>query len=184
MFFLPQTILIDLRHGAIGAAAELAIGADIRFAHEQSSIHFNHLDMGLIPACGGVGFLSTVIPKSTAKNWVLSSQPITMNELISSGFIYKSYTDETIIKTQMKKISEQSPVARIQAKRSMLESIIPDLEHAMEYEKNFAFGAMYAEDWKRSIKAKLEGKKPEFISAMEFKDILKTHKKLNVTAEN
>ncbi|OFZ27453.1 MAG: hypothetical protein A2381_02845 [Bdellovibrionales bacterium RIFOXYB1_FULL_37_110] len=181
MFMLPQTIIIDLKKGASGAACELAIGADIRFAHQQSTIHFNHLEMGLIPSCGGIGFLSSIIPKSTAKNWILSGSSISMHELLQSGFIFKSYSDdEKLIAAQLNHICQQSQVARMQAKRSMLEPVLSELNHTLEFEKNFAFGTMYAPDWKKSLEAKINGDKPDFISARDFKEVLKFHSKLNL----
>jgi len=181
MFMLPQTIIIDLKKGASGAACELAIGADLRFAHQKSTLHFNHLEMGLIPSCGGIGFLSSIIPKSTAKNWVLGGNAIKMNELLQSGFIYKSYSDEeNLIADQLNQICQQSQVARMQAKRSMLETILSELNHTLEFEKNFAFGTMFDPDWKKPLKAKINGEKPDFISAQQFKEVLKFHRKQDV----
>jgi len=104
-----------------------------------------------------------------------------MHELLQSGFIFKSYSDdEKLIAAQLNHICQQSQVARMQAKRSMLEPVLSELNHTLEFEKNFAFGTMYAPDWKKSLEAKINGDKPDFISARDFKEVLKFHSKLNL----
>ena len=62
----------------------------------------------------------------------------------------------------------------------MLEPILNDLNHTLEFEKNFAFGTMFDPDWKKSLQAKINGEKPEFISTKAFKEVLKFQRNLVV----
>lgn len=149
MFFLPQTIVFDLRAKAQGVALELAIPADIRLARTGCQICFDHLLDGLVPACGGIGFLSELIPRASLKSWILSADQINLDVLISTGLIHDVYFDEVRIEEELQKIFKQSQVARIQTKRSFLESILPQLEKALSFEKQFAFPSLSTEDWKK-----------------------------------
>ncbi len=173
MFFLPQTIMIDLGTGARGIAAEFAVGADLRFCKETAEIQFDHLRKGLIPACGGIGFLSAVVSPALARKWTLTSLPISENDLSSSGFISEQYRENEIIENYLEVIAEQAPVARIQAKRSLLDSILPQIEKARESEKDYAIAGMCMGDWRKAVWAERDDLKPEFTSAKELSSMLK-----------
>lgn len=168
MFYLPQTIIIDVKDGATGVGAELTIGGDIRIASLSTQIHFNHLTRGLVPTCGGIGFLGAVISKASAKNWILSSRPIPTEKLTSTGFINELYPDEECAQKYLLEISKQSQVARIQAKRSHLESLMPELERAIQFEKDFAFSGMVTGDWKKSVQSNINGTTLKFSSPLEI----------------
>ena len=85
-FFLPQTIIIDLKNGARGIGSELSIGADLRVMNENGELHFDHLNRGLVPSCGGIGFLSEIVGQTNARNWILSGEAIECHELKRTGF--------------------------------------------------------------------------------------------------
>ena len=166
MFFLPQTIIFDLRKGAWGIAAELSIGADIRLLHSDGIISFNHLQNGISPSCGGIGFLSLVVSQNHARNWILSSDAIEMNSLLSSGYIYKSYDKVSPAKEILTQISKQAPIQRIQAKRNFLESILPALNLAKESDQNFSGAGLFTKDWK----SKYEDR--NFMQSKEFANFI------------
>ncbi|MBL6989970.1 MAG: enoyl-CoA hydratase/isomerase family protein [Bacteriovoracaceae bacterium] len=178
MFFLPQTIIIDLKEGAKGVALELAAGADIRVAQKGAILHFNHLNEGIAPMCGGVGFLGEMIPKAMAKNWILSSIPITESSLTGSGFLLELYDEgsDELISYLLENISLQAPVQRIQAKRSMLESIMPGIDRALEYEKTFAVAGMACLDWRKALYAKNTNTNIEFTNPRALASHLKKQK--------
>jgi enoyl-CoA hydratase/carnithine racemase len=158
MFFLPQTIIADLRGQAIGLGAELAIGADLRFAQDGTKVSFSQLDHGLTPCCGGVGFLGATINPVWSRNWVLGGGQIPMDQLTESGFVagrYSNFIDDNLdsdtdhpIYNALLKVADQAPVQRIQSKRSLLESILPDLDRALEFERRFAFAGLESDDWR------------------------------------
>ena len=47
LFFLPQTVVMDLKSGATGISSELAIGADLRISYNNAILKFDHLQHGL-----------------------------------------------------------------------------------------------------------------------------------------
>ena len=171
MFYLPQTILVDLKNGASGIGAELTLGADIRIANRDSYIEFNHNNQGLTPACGGVGILGAIIPKSFARNWVLTSNKIQTSEMLLSGFILDTYEeDEDLISNLLSNISKQSQMARIQTKRSLLEFISPILDRVLAKEALFANATMEAPDWKKYSESRINDSfdPVEFIAPRDF----------------
>ncbi|MEE2742504.1 MAG: enoyl-CoA hydratase/isomerase family protein [Bdellovibrionota bacterium] len=176
MFFLPQTIIANLQGGGKGPGLELAIGADIRIACSKNSISFDHLKNAIIPSCGGVGFLSQLIPSSYTRNWLLSPDSIKNENLLGSGFIHSFYEDnkeDEFLNQVLEDISKQSPISRIQTKRSLLEAILPELDRTLTFEKKFANAGMALKDWKRQLEALEKNEIPEFLKAKDLGNLLK-----------
>ena len=156
LFFLPQTIVVDLKQMACGAGAEFAIGADFRLAQKGTKINFDHLKKGLVPSCGGIGFLDAIVPQTFVRKWILSAGDISERDLVNSGLIHELYdtTEKESGHKILEQISKLAPIPRIQAKRSLLESILPKIERALEFESKFAFAGMSLGDWKKILEKK------------------------------
>ena len=170
MFYLPQTIVVDLKNGCSGLGVELSMGADIRIASSNCTLHFDHLQKGIVPSCGGVGFTNALLGNSIARQWILSSKKVTSQQLLSSQTIIESYTGESTYMEYLESISTQSEIARIQAKRSLLESIMPEIDRAIKWEKKFSIAGMCTGDWKELAK---RGEQASLTSAKEFSSRLK-----------
>lgn len=177
MFFLPQTIIFDLKEKASGVAVELAIGGDIRIARAGCKISFTHLSEGLIPSCGGIGFLGAFIPKSFVRSWLFGHGPIRQESLVNSGFLTKLYRGDennSAIKWQ-NKLSKCSPISRIQLKRSLLEPLLPQLEAALNFETRFFEAALKTGDWKAIFNSK-EGVEVPFTNAKTIREKINQEK--------
>jgi len=166
-FFLPQTLIVDLKHGSRGVGSELCLGADMRVMHEKGDLHFDHLNRGLVPSCGGIGFLSEIVGQTNARNWVLSGEPVDSDQLQKTGLLYKTYDAKTPVFALLKTLSKQSPTARIQAKRSFLETIMSKFEKAIEAEKLCSLPGLQITDWKEALHALEENRLPKFLKARD-----------------
>ncbi len=146
MLALPQTIICDLGDKVSGMGLEFALGADIRVAKHGTVINFNSLNKGWVPCSGGVGFLGLLVGHSTARQWTLTSKNISFDEAYAKGLISDSSDN---LQDILKSIAKQSPVARIQTKRSLLEAIMPELTRIFEFESIFSFASMKTNDWRK-----------------------------------
>lgn len=152
MMSLPQTIICDLKDGARGMGIELALGADIRLARSTAQLQFDSLKYGWVPCCGGVSLLGQIVGPSMARHWTLTSAKVGSQTLMTKGFIGDTYsTSEDALTPLLATIAAQAPVARIQAKRSFLEAVMPEASRGLEFETIFAFAAMQTEDWKKDL---------------------------------
>jgi enoyl-CoA hydratase/carnithine racemase len=148
---LPQTIIFDLKNGSNNLSTELSLGADIRIASVNSSICFDHLNLGILPCSGGISLLGKILTPQIARNWILSGDEISAIEMRTHGFIMKTYDSsnhQDVINQLLSKICSQAPVQRIQAKLGLYELIREDLEKTKKFEKQVAKAAFIAEDWK------------------------------------
>jgi enoyl-CoA hydratase len=169
MLALPQTIICNLGTKASGMGLEFALGADIRLAHQEAEISFNSLNKGWVPCSGGVGLLGLLVGHSMARQWTLRSKKISFSEALDKGLI----TDqEDHLDQILEDIGKQSPVARIQTKRSLLEAIMPELTRIFEFESIFSFASLKTNDWKKD-----PHNNPEefFMSARELAEQLQDH---------
>ncbi len=152
MYHLPQTILMDLGDGCFDIASELALGADIRVSSHKSLIAFNHNRVGLTPSSGGIGFLSIIVGQAMARNWTLTGNEISSEQLKNSGFLMDQYQGEEdrkeMISGLLQSIYLSAPVQRMQTKLGLLEHARLELERATKYERSVGDAAMTSEDWK------------------------------------
>ena len=150
MMQLPQTILMDLGHGCETIASEFALGADIRIAHKDAKVSFNHCHYGLVPAAGGMSMLSTLVAPSFSRAWILSGATITEQALTQSGFLTETYSDNKndLVSKILGKIANLAPVQRIQAKLGLFETLRPQFENGIVMDRKIAKASMVSEDWR------------------------------------
>ncbi len=170
LIHLPQTVILDLGEGCKNIATEFSLACDIKIAKENCKIIFDHNNLGIIPCSGGMAQLGHMVGHSRARNWILSGMSIEQRELINSGFIYRTYTNEqerSVIKLELlESIFNQAPVQRIQTKLGLLAPLKDQLDLLRKKEQELAQVAMINEDW-------LEDSKEDFMPAKNFQEAVK-----------
>ena len=148
---MSQTIICDLGLGAFNIGAELAMACDIRIAERGCAIKLNHTKMGLIPCSGGIAILSKIVGSAHAKNWIMSASLIEENNLTQSGFVFKTYNENSKSECTneiLNDIFDQTEVGRIQTKLGLSENNREHIEQFNKFENKLANAAMVCEDWK------------------------------------
>jgi len=77
----------------------------------------------------------------------MSSTELNSNELLESGLISFIF-NEFKFRSHIGKIKDQSPITRIQFKRSINDSIIKEIDEIMSSELSFSKAAIAIGDWK------------------------------------
>jgi enoyl-CoA hydratase/carnithine racemase len=153
-YFLPQTIIADLGDGAAGAGIELALGADIRIMNNSGELDFNFLNDGLTPFSGACGLLSVIVGPANGRNWLLRGDKVSATELKSGHFISDSYEkSESILDNILASIASQSPMARMQTKRALLEVLLPQLDNLSKKDENISRVTFSSHDWRRKARS-------------------------------
>lgn len=171
LLHLPQTVIFDLKRKAHGLAAELSLGADLRVAGQDIDLRFNHVHEGLMPKSGGVSFLSELVSPTVARNWLMSGAPIDKRQLLSSGLVYRLYSEqkrEIVLTELFYNLTRQAPVQRIQTKAALLDNLNTEISAQMKKEDHYAKAAMKSEDWRRG-----PGGEKEFMPAKNFSKAVK-----------
>lgn len=90
-----MTVAVIEGAGALGGGAELAVACDFRLASRSTAgIGFVHGRMGIIPAWGGVTWLSDVVGCHKALDLISSSQIVTPYEGVQIGIIDAVISDD------------------------------------------------------------------------------------------
>jgi hypothetical protein len=168
MIQMPQTIVFDLSKHIDLFFAELSIGADLRIAHKETKLNFNHLTKGLVPSSGGISFLQNLLGTPIAKQWVLSGKEVDSEGLVKSGYVSEIYIDdnkESITENILKNIKNQSQFERIQSKLCFYEGIKDNLEKAIKIDSKVSRAALISENWKRDKEFKTPLQMAEIINS-------------------
>lgn len=133
IFCLPQTVIMDLKTSARGIGLEFALAADIRMASVDAVFSFDHLTHGLTPTCGVFSFLAPYINQNTMRSLLLSGSEFNVTTMNMLG----GYCDTTVVAGNLlKQIFAQAPVARMQAKRGILnDNFTHDIDLKIEVER-------------------------------------------------
>lgn len=151
MMHLPQTIIMDLGVGASDLSAELALGADIRLAQIDALMHFNHIQLGLLPSSGSLSLLSHLVGHAYSRKWIYKAQGIHTKELLNSGLISDTYHDsndqEVTKKLYLQSLIDASPTQRIQAKVSFLSILEKEMKNSSDREEKSLKASLLTQDW-------------------------------------
>lgn len=165
MVALPQTIICDLKNGAEDLSVEFALGTDIRLINHDGKLHFNFLENGWVPNAGGVSLLSELVGKSHARSWLLSGAKVSSQKLSQSGFVLGT-TQEVGINELLESIAKQSPIARIQTKRALFDTVHKQFDETIHFDTSCALVSLKTEDWKK------DQEQENFTSARDFRQNL------------
>lgn len=165
MFYLPQTFIVDLKDGAHFEGAEFLLGCDFAFSSSKATISFSHLQEGMTPSLGAIELLDYFVGPRYSRSWILSGKDVSYHDLIKTGLVLGENTEQNISK-ELIAISHQAPVSRIQAKRALLENILPLHKQSQERIEQITLSSLASEDFRRP-------KEHGFMDAREFGKVLK-----------
>lgn len=143
---LPQTITWNVEGVFDQCAFELMAGADFRVISQNFRVSFDSLTKG-ISSFNGCAINSQLTSSNFYKKIVMSSSELNSTELLESGLVSFIYNDLRF-KSHINVIKEQSPITRIQFKRSINDSIIKEIDEIMSSELSFSKAALAIGDWK------------------------------------
>ena len=150
MFYLPQTVVMDLEGEVCDLGAEFTLGADLRVAHNDLQVSWNMLERGRAPVSGGASLLPSLVGEVLARKWLLGGERVRAPELLHCGFLslcYQRYEQE--VSPFFERIIKQAPVARIQAKRALLENVMQVLERSEKIDESISRASLLVEDYRK-----------------------------------
>lgn len=144
---LPQTIIWNMGETTDFSFWQLALGSDIRICHENVQIGLDSLECGHAPLIAGTHLLNKLFNSSKIKALTQVGIDIEIDDILSTGLAH--FKDSfKLIKSLQTKLSKQSPVARIQYKRSINNQLIINFEQMMEEDLGFILSTLITNDWR------------------------------------
>ena len=162
---IEKPIVAAVNGIAAGAGASIALACDIVVATESASFIQAFSKIGLIPDSAGTFFLPRLVGIQRAAALMMTAEPISANDAVDMGMIYKAYSTEDFEKESWKLVNKLAlmPTRGLGlTKRLLNASCTNDLEGQLTMEDQCQTIAGNTADFKEGIQAFLEKRKPNF----------------------
>lgn len=92
---IPKPVIAAITGYALGGGCELALAADVRFAHEKAVLGQPELLLGIIPGAGGTQRLSRLVGPSKAKDLIFTGRFVAADEALEMGLVDRVVAGES-----------------------------------------------------------------------------------------
>ncbi len=146
---IPKPVVAAITGYALGGGCELALAADVRFAHEKAALGQPEVLLGIIPGAGGTQRLSRLVGPSKAKDLIFTGRFVKADEALAMGLVDRVVPGESpeAVYDEAVAWAAQFAGAATYAVRAAKESIDRglevDLETGLEIERQ-QFAALFA----------------------------------------
>ena len=150
---------------ALGGGLELALTCDLRIAAEHSRFGLPEINVGVIPAGGGISRLPRFIPRAKATEILLMGEQIDAQEAYRIGLINKVVPLNDLMPTARQwaeKICQAGPLQVRAVKETMLRGYNIPLEEALRIERDMLNRIRSTEDYMEGARAFVEKRKPNW----------------------
>jgi len=146
---IPKPVVAAITGYALGGGCELALAADVRFAHEKAVLGQPEILLGIIPGAGGTQRLSRLVGPSRAKDLIFTGRFVPADEALAMGLVDRvvpgespaAVYDEAVAWAQQ--FAGAATYALRAAKESIDRGLEVDLDSGLEIERA-QFAALFA----------------------------------------
>lgn len=158
---------IAVLHGAaVGAGLCLAMACDLRIAANDAKLGANFVRVGLHPGMGCSLLLPRLVGPARASELMLTGRLLLGDEAARIGLVTEAVAAEeleTRVEQMATAIATAAPVAVIQTKATLLQSLWDDLERALATESASQAISFATADLKEAVAAFRDGRPPNFL---------------------
>lgn len=133
----PLPVIAAVHGWALGGGMELAMACDLRIAAESARFGQPELNLGILPAAGGMHRLPALVGMGMAKDLVLTGRILDAQEALRAGLVSRVVPDEKLLDEALaaaRAIAGMAPMATRLAKGIMnaLFRVRPDTAFTLE----------------------------------------------------
>lgn len=161
---VPVPVIAALHGTCFGAGLQLALGADMRFAHPDTQLAVMEMKWGLVPDMGGMVLLPHLVRSDVMRRLVYTAEPVSAAQALDMGLVTELAENPQETAMEMAhKIAGKSPSAIRAAKRLMAiaESGASPAEVLLE-ESREQTSLIGNADQREQIAANLQKRAPKF----------------------
>lgn len=159
-------VVAAVRGYALAGGTELALGADIVVAAEDSVFGLPEVARGLIPAGGGIARLSRGVPYAFAAEVVLVGDRIPAADACRMGMVNRVVPSADVLDTAdaiARRMARNGPIAMRTAKAALLRCGGASLGEAFRVENELVTVIARTEDAQEGPRAFMEKRTPNFV---------------------
>jgi len=158
--------LIAAVHGTVnGGGMELALGADIRIAAEDTRFALPEVTRGIVPASGGMVWLPRIIGVGRAMELLLSGESIDAQEALRIGLVNRVVPRKELLAAataMAERIAANAPLALQSIKEAVTRSLGASVAEGLAISENQARVLVTTEDYQEGVRAFRERRAPSF----------------------
>lgn len=144
---LPQTIVWNVSGEFDQLAFELISASDYQIANWNFSVHFDSLTKGYTSFISSALFSNNTQATMKFNSYVLVGKSVSANELSDKSLISVTGNEQNLNQV-LENISQMSPIARIQFKRSVNDWLIKNIDEVISNNLSFQMATVAIGDWK------------------------------------
>ena len=153
-------------HGyCLGGGLELALTCDLRIAAENTRLGLPEINVGIIPAGGGIDRLPRFVPRAMAAEIMLMGQHMDADEAYRIGLVNKVVPRDQLMPTAKEWaeiICQAGPLQVRAVKEGLIRGYDLPLEEALHLERELSNRIRGTEDYLEGARAFVEKRKPEW----------------------
>lgn len=88
---LPVIFIAEINGRATGGGNEIGLQCDIRYAGPKTKLSQLEVSFGLLPGAGGVQFLTTLLGRARALEYILSARPVDAVTAATIGWVNRAF---------------------------------------------------------------------------------------------
>ena len=160
---LPVPVICAIHGVAFGAGTQIALGADLRYAHPEAKMSIMEIKWGLIPDLGVSVTARNVVRWDRLRDLAYSGKVLDGNAALAAGLVTEVH-DEPVAaaKATAAAIAQRSPDAIRAMKKLFNECPELDSGASLELEARLQMGVMSRPNQAEAVRAIVEGREPEF----------------------
>jgi len=156
---IPKPVVAAITGYALGGGCELALAADVRFAHEKAVLGQPEILLGIIPGAGGTQRLSRLVGPSRAKDLIFTGRFVKADEALTIGLVDQVVPADEVYAEAVKwagQFAHAASYALRAAKETIDRGLEVDLDTGLEIERQQFAGVFATEDRTRGITSFVE----------------------------
>jgi enoyl-CoA hydratase/carnithine racemase len=163
----PKPVIAAVNGFAYGGGLELALSCHFRFMtdDEKAKVGLTELNLGIMPAWGGIQRMTRLVGRSKALELILLSKRLSAKEALEMGIIDRISAKGEVLRDAMDfaaKLAKRPPIAVSWVIQSIAAGLNKGIDEGLKTEKEGATNERASEDAKEGIAAFLEKRDPVF----------------------
>lgn len=167
-------IIAAIQGGCVGGAVSLAAACDLRYVSRDAFFLMAEINIGITAEVGQLQRLPKVMPEGIVREMAYRGKRLTGERAESVGFANELFEDHDALVSGALEIAQEiaakSPLALWGAKQSITFARDHSVESGLEQIALWQAGMYYPDDCKESMKAKQEGRVPNFDELLNTPD--------------
>ncbi|MHB1420730.1 MAG: enoyl-CoA hydratase/isomerase family protein [Bacillota bacterium] len=162
---IGKPIIAAVNGVAMGGGMELSMACDLRYAAEGAIFGVPEINIGVLPAAGGMSRLPRLVGLGIAKELIYTGRRVTAEEAIKVGLVNKVFPDEHLLDEVIKiaeDIASKPPITLAVGKSTLHQTLETDIKTAADIEAKAVALVFDTEDRQEGMKAFLEKRAPSF----------------------